>query len=380
MSDESNYDDNFSYHENDSSSGEYSEEVNNPLVTLLFGISLLIGAVVFIFLNEKDSVDQKQALSQMRDEVIILPDTTYQHEYNNKAVFVVGKVISKESLKDPFFNFSTKAIVLRRHVEMFQWKEVSVDDTDGNGKTYTTYKYEKTWSSKHLDSSLFHNSYEYKNPLMNVKSEEFLNKAYLGDFYLSTRITKYFDINKEIQDLSFIPKEINGFENRGSLLYKGLDPLNPEIGDVKIKFFIAQEGDYSIAGKLRGKNIVSYTAKNLKSLLFIREGIVDAEEIFATEFNKNTTETWIYRGIGVLMMFIAFLILFNPIVLLASFIPVLGSIIEGGVILLSLTLTLLFGTLTIAIAWFAVRPTISIILISIGIATFFIIPKLKKNI
>ncbi len=57
--------------------------------------------------------------------------------------------------------------------------------------------------------------------------------------------------------------------------------------------------------------------------------------------------------------------------LLASFIPVLGSLVSGATALIGATAISIMGSLVIALAWFADRPMISIVVMALGFAIAF---------
>jgi hypothetical protein len=55
---------------------------------------------------------------------------------------------------------------------------------------------------------------------------------------------------------------------------------------------------------------------------------------------------------------------------IADFIPFLGSIARLGTGIIGFVLAIVVGFITIAIAWFAVRPVLSIVLLAIAAGTF----------
>jgi hypothetical protein len=56
----------------------------------------------------------------------------------------------------------------------------------------------------------------------------------------------------------------------------------------------------------------------------------------------------------------------GPIGVLADIIPILGDVVEAGVGVVALLLTLILAPVTIAIAWFVYRPVVAVIVLVLG--------------
>ena len=98
-----------------------------------------------------------------------------------------------------------------------------------------------------------------------------------------------------------------------------------------------------------------------------QDGIKDKAEMLDTFKQSNKIFTIILRVAGWFIMFIGLSMLINPLVVLFKVVPFLekfvGAITGGVIFLISLVLSLL----TIAIAWLAYRPLLSIgLLIVVG--------------
>ncbi|MBA1419758.1 MAG: hypothetical protein FAF03_02575 [Epsilonproteobacteria bacterium] len=90
--------------------------------------------------------------------------------------------------------------------------------------------------------------------------------------------------------------------------------------------------------------------------------------------------TWILRGVGLFLMFISFTLILGPLATFAKVIPMLGSLV-GSVtgIAAAAVLTLLLGSVIIALAWFSARPLMSLSIILIGIGIAFALGKIGKK-
>jgi len=349
----------------------YGSNIGNSFKGIFFGIVLVIVSIGLLWWNEGRSVDQATALKEMQNNIVTLPNTTYDSQYNNKAVLAQGNVKPVGVVQDPIFGIKSPVLILKRKAQMYQWKEKTSTHTEekmgGSTETTTTYDYVKDWSSTEISSSSFKHPHGHTNPPMAYKSESYVSTATMGDFQLSKNIVGQFSPNQSFGDLTSLPKQIGDVTNHGSFLYKGINPSTPQIGDIKITYYYAGGGDYSIAAKLNNKNIVPYTTQNGKNFVFIRSGIVSAEQIFKEEHDANAVLTWILRAVGLLIMFIGFNTILRPLVVLGNVIPFIGSIIGAGTGLISGILTLILGSFVIALAWFASRPLLSLSIIGIGV-------------
>jgi hypothetical protein len=88
--------------------------------------------------------------------------------------------------------------------------------------------------------------------------------------------------------------------------------------------------------------------------------------MFKEAQDENRMWTWIIRAGGALGMFIGFALMMGPIAVLADVIPILGDVVEAGVGMIALLLTLVLAPLVIAIAWFMYRPVVAVIVLVLG--------------
>ncbi len=374
----------------------YGANIGNSFKGIIFGLILLVGSIILLSWNENRSVNQAEALNEMNAKIVTLPDTVYHPEHENKAVLVQGEVKPVSQIVDPLFDVKSDGLVLRRMVEMYQWKENKSTKTEeklgGATETVTTYDYVKVWSSTNYNSSSFKHPEGHHNPVMNYKSETFVTDAKIGDYYLSKNMVSNIGASQAYNGLSSMSEKVGIATNHMSFLYIGhvpqnkiaehsgnSTPQNPSIGDMKISYVYAPSGQYTIAAKSQNKSLVNYITSNNRSFAFIRSGSVSAKQIFKDELDANSTMTWILRGIGLLMMFIGFILIMGPLATFAKVIPMLGSLVGGATALIAGVLTLLLGAIIISLAWFASRPMFSLIIIGLGIAIAVGLAKFGKK-
>jgi len=360
----------------------YGQNIGNSFKGILVGLLLLIGSIVLIWWNEGRSVDQADALEEMQGKITTLTSPVYDAALEGKAVLVQGEVKPRNIVMDTQFEVSTDGLVLSRKAEMYQWKETShsesKDKLGGGTETVTTYEYHKTWSSTPINSSFFKQRNGHENPPMNYSSATFLSDAQMGDFHLDKSMVGHIGANMPY-DVSTSRKKNGVVKNHNSFLYVGEDPAAPKIGDVKISYTYAPAGVYTVAAKESGKALVPYTTKNGKQMVFVRNGRVEAQTIFKEELEANATLTWVLRVVGLSLMFVGFSLMMGPIQAFAKVIPALGSLAGGATGIIAGILTLIFGSLIIALAWFGARPMLSLAIIVIGVGIAFMLGKFGKK-
>ncbi len=91
--------------------------------------SVLVGLVIFVvsfpllYWNESRAVRTARSLEEGAGSVINVGSDRVDPTRENKLVHVSGDVTTPATLTDSDFGVSVNALVLIRHVEMFQWLE-----------------------------------------------------------------------------------------------------------------------------------------------------------------------------------------------------------------------------------------------------------------
>ena len=361
----------------------YLQNIGNSLKGIFVGFIILIISIAVLWWNEGRSVDQATALQEMKERIITLPDTIYDVKYANKPVLVQGTVTPLKELVDSEFGVVSNDLILDKTAEMYQWKEQkatsSEDKLGGGTETVTTYSYVKGWSTHRVNSSSFKKPEGHENPEMKHKGKIYTSDAQMGDFYLDKSMVKKISAAEDFTGLESMPETIGDATNYQSFLYIGEDPEEPEIGDVKISYKVAESSTYTFAAKEQNKALVPYVTSNGKSFVFVRDGNVSALTIFNEEFESNKLLTWGLRAGGLIAMFFAFMLIMGPLSTLANVIPMLGSFVGGATAVIAITFTLILGSIIIALAWFSARPLIALAVIVVGIGGAVALAKLAKR-
>ncbi|MEM7013252.1 MAG: TMEM43 family protein [Verrucomicrobiota bacterium] len=350
---------------------------NSVIGGLIFGVILFFGSFVLLWWNEGDAVAQFKAIGALNKNTVEVTAESVDPQQDGLPVYVSANANTTEELRDDVFDIGSVALKLTRKAEMYQWEEDERTDSDTDKKTYS---YSKTWSSRHIDSSGFHDK-SYKNPPnkpYNDKSETAKN-ASLG----AARKLPPFLIN----DLNNFTKlsaadsnpDIAGIKHHDGGFYIGADPSSPEIGDMRIRFSVIEPGVVSLIAEQTGPSFKSWTAPNERKIHEISPGVHSKADLIKELQTKARIKLWILRGVGFGMMYFGILCLLSPLSKLAGFIPFLGDRLQSGVAAIGFFIAAILSLMTIMVAWIAHRPLVGISILVVIAGLIFLLVRAVKS-
>ena len=351
----------------------YGQNLKNSFAGMLIGFILFLVSFLVLWLNEGNNVNQIFKANYMEKNAVEISTDKINRENDNKLVQLSGKAITDATLTDGIITIPN-VFVLKRAVEMYQWKEninTEAKENIGGSTTETkTYSYEKVWSSHEIDSKDFKLP-GHTNPKFPIQSEKiYAESGKFGEFNLTE---KQINAMSEYSKYTDLPQkeEYKIFEG---LYYKGYDPLHPNIGDIKISYEYVPSGiNISIIGEQKQDNTLTSMTLKKTSVYLQQSGLKTKDEMINSFRKGNALFTNLIRFVGWLLMFAGLNLLVGPLVVLFKVVPFLEKIVgflsRGVIFLISLILSLL----TIAIAWFAYRPVLSISLIAVICGIIFVI-------
>jgi len=141
---------------------------------------------------------------------------------------------------------------------------------------------------------------------------------------------------------------------------------------LRISYKVIPSGtSISIIGKQKPDNTLTYMTVKDKAVYLQQDGIKDKDEMLYSFRQGNKLLTNILRVVGWFLMFIGLNALISPLVTIFKVVPfiekIVGSLTGGVVFLITLALSLL----TIAVAWLAYRPILSIGLLAVACGITF---------
>ncbi len=345
---------------------------------ILIGVILFLISFPLLWWNEGRTVERHQALQEGAGAVISVDSNSLDLNHEGRLIHISGNVHTAESLTDAEFGINAnQALRLRRTVEMFQWQERSEGKTEknvgGSETQTTTYRYDKTWSSTPIDSSRFKQLEGHHNPEQMAYPAKTLTaqQARLGAYRIApeqiAEFAHYQPIWLEGLQFSQLP---TSYRNLGDHLFIGIDPDNPRVGDLRIRFSQMPATEASLVGAQQQDRLTPYRTESGGSILLIQVGLHSAASLFESAQQSNTVIAWLIRFGGFLLMFIGIRLMLKPLSVIADVIPLLGSLVAFGTGTLALILALPLTLLTIALAWIAYRPLLAAVLIGAGLLLF----------
>ena len=357
-------------------SSSWLGRLGKSLVGIVFGLLLVIVACVLLFWNEGRAVKTARSLSEGAGIVKTVAADKPDPANDGKLVHVVGALTASGPVLDAEFGMKSEGVRLVRNVEMYQWTEDSESETSkrlgGGETTRTTYKYKRDWADHAVDSSRFHEHNGHTNPHMIwSKRNQAAPNVKLGAFAVPQGMIGRFG---DAQPLTVDDAQVQAAKKHTSkdvqvidgALYVGRDPGQPVVGDYRISYSEVPRQSASVIARQAGPTFEPYRTNAGGTVALITPGEVPAKDMFKEAQDENRMWTWIIRAGGALGMFIGFCLMMGPIGVLASVIPILGDVVEAGVGVVALLMTLILAPLVIAIAWFVYRPVVAIVVLVLG--------------
>lgn len=359
-----------------SSQGWFSR-IGNSIKGILVGAVLFLASFALLWWNEGRAVDTAKMLAEGKGAFVSVANDKVDPANEGKLIHVNGKATTTETVSDPQFKVSAPALKLKRLVEMYQWKEETKKETKkklgGGEETITTYDYKKDWDDEAIDSADFRHPEGHQNPgALPFPSETYAaQKITLGAFTLSPSLAGSINAWEALPVTAPAVaggEAPEGIRPAGGGYYKGADPANPQVGDVRVSFKVVKPADVSVVSKQAGESFVPYVASNGKALEMLDLGLKSGEQMFAEAEAANATLTWILRFVGWLAMAIGISMVFSPLAVVADVIPFLGDMLGLGIAIFAGLVAAVLSLITIAIAWFFYRPVLGVALLLAAVA------------
>ena len=334
--------------------------MGSSLMGVLLGIILLPAAIFLLSWNEGRAVTAATGLKRGLGTIVEVNAETVNQQNNSKLVYLNGTVSGVTPAVDPWNKLSATGLLrLQRTVEMYQWlekeTETKTNNVGGSQTTQKTYTYSMGWSSNAANSAQFKVPAGHQNPAMPLKSQTFdANPVKIGGFTLDKSLVHDLTNFEAVEALSQAPA---GYKAQGNMLYKGANPDQPTLGDVRVTYSAIAAQTYSIAAQQINGTLTTYhDAKNDYKIALIEPGVVSAQKLFADQASTEKLITWACRIGGFVMLLIGFSLIMAPLSMLVAFLPFLESLVGVGTFLIALGFAIPITLVTIAIAWIASRP------------------------
>lgn len=361
--------------------------IGGAIKGIIVGLIMVVVAFPVLFWNEGRAVKTRKDLNQGTKEFVHVEAATVDSANEGKLIHLTGTATANGELMDGDLNVKSAALVMKRTVEMYQWKESSETKTKkklgGSEQKDVTYSYKKTWAEGRIDSSKFKKSSEYSNPSLPIKSSSWTaSPISVGGFTLSDdlvgKLQKYSPL--AIDEKAELPKKIadRKVKLKSGSIYLAKKPNDPKVGDVRISYQVVLPAAVSIVSQQKGQSFVPFTGKSGTTINMLMDGEHSGAEMFESAQQSNKTMTWILRVVGFVVMFMGFSLIFKPLSVVADVLPIAGTVVGVGTGIVAFLLAAPLSLITISIAWIFYRPLIGIPLLLVAcVGIFFLIKKVS---
>ena len=357
--------------------------IGGSLVGFLLGLVLIPVSIASLVWNEHRAVQALNALERGLGATVTISSSSIEEKNDQRLVYLTGSLTSAKSAVDPATKFSVKnALRLQREVMMYQWveqiSERITNQVGGAQVTEKVYDYTQAWTSAPQQSQRFKVPVGHQNPPMPLQSEVFnASPIKIGAFTLDPTLVEKIDQLEAVVDLESPP---SGYQISANTFYRGKDPAQPEIGDLRITYRAAVTRDYSIVAKQSKNVLVPYKDNESGYVIALLEvGQLSLQKMFAEQSDTEDLLTWMLRLGGLLFVFLGLRLLFGPLEMLAAVVPFLQSIVGFSAGIIAFLLAIPITLITIALAWVYVRPLLGVGLVLLSLLTLFGLRTLIKN-
>ena len=370
------------------STRSWFSRIGSSLTGLLIGPLVILGAIVLLFWNEGRAVGTARSLTEGAGAVVTVVPGTVDPANEGRLVHLTGPVTTRDKLRDPATGVEADGLRLVRRVEAFQWRETTKSETrkklGGGEETVTTSSYALDWTDHPVDGSAFKQPEGHRNPPTALAGETLSQTtARLGAFALTAAQAGGLGRPRpspiERFDRAALQKTF-GVAAAGQLvdgrIYVGVDATRPRLGDLRISYEVAATPDATVVARQTGAGFTPFTTSNGRTIEILRDGAVSPAQVFDDAQSGNTTLTWILRVVGILVLAFGFGLVLGPLSVLADVVPFIGNLIGGASSMVAFAAASLVGAVTIAVAWFAYRPLLSLGLVVAGLVVAFAVRRL----
>jgi len=372
------------------------------------GFILLIAGTILLFFNEGNYVKNYKTIGDAQNALVKGTTDVSQIDPSRegKLIYAHDFADTQDVLTDDLFGVSEKAIALVRRVEYYQYVEQKrtekKDKVGGSEETTITYTYEKKWVSSPVNSNSFADP-EYKNTNFVLESDvkaqrQSAKNVSFGAYKLPPFIIASISnsapveirlnsnewnkrIAKRMTELG-IKTDSNATlaSVSGDEVYLGKSRTSPQIGDVRITLSKVVPADISIIAKITGNTFEEFTSPRTgRTFSSVEMGTVSAETMFKHAVNMNKLLTWVLRIIGLILIIIAFKLIFNILPTLLKVLPPLATIVGAGVGLVCSVGGFAWTLVVIALAWLFYRPLIGVPLLIAAVAGILFLNRKAKE-
>lgn len=356
----------------------YGKRVKNSFVGMLFAFVLFPGSLFLLAWNERDAVRQTGAITEIeRVAVADVPADAVDSQLDGQLVHMASEAVTDDVLEYAEFGIREPAVRLRWNASIYQWTEHRRTEDDR-----TIYTYSKEWVDAPINSSSFHQSgHSNEGSTMSFSDgRQQASDVRFGAFHLSENLIGQIDAEQPYPLDPSVALDVRpqGFVNGG--VFQTGSEGDPQIGDQRVEVFVVgPRHDATVMARQSGETFAKYETKVgiPKEILYV--GKLTKSEVIQRQRTEAAFRRWMFRGLGFVLMWVSLAMLLSPIKALLSFIPFAGRLLEGAIGIVTFLMALIISAVVIAIAWFVVRPVLSISLLVVAVVGFIYLYRQKST-
>lgn len=339
---------------------------------VIFGLLLFFGSFAVLYWNE-GRVDLSNIA---KTAVPINAEATGASDIQGGILSASSTVNTQDVVSDDLFLKPGRYIALERVSEMYAWKEKketrSKINTGGSENKETIYTYQKEWVRKPSPASEFKQSEGHVNPQKIIEDKSVQARtATIGVYQFdptSIQLPAFEPLSLRAENLTLSGKAILANDQYIFIPNNPNNTLgNPEVGDMRVSYkVLTPEFAGTIFGALENNAIGPYVDKDNNVLFRLFAG--NREQSIATLHSEYTFTSWLWRGLGLLIMWAGLSLILDPLVIWMDVLPILGSIgkaVKGGMTFL-VALVLSVVTILVSMVAHNVFALLIVLLLLVG--------------
>lgn len=363
----------------------YGKRLGNSARGVFTGLLLFVAATALLWWNEGRAVQTSRMLNKAGKECVDVADVnSVDPSLNGKLIHAVAIAQTDQTLSDPDFPVSVKAVKLERSVEYYQWVETSSsttkDKVGGGQETVTTYDYHRAWVSSPVNSGSFADpAYKDKNSVKRTVDDFNMvaKDVSFGGYRLPASLINSIPCDTPVELPAEMAKDSTVHVSQ-NVLYYGANPSSPEVGDVRVTFKKGLGGEASILAQVNGDSFESFEAKG-KSLCTLKMGNHSMDSMFESAKAANKGLLWILRILGIILVIGALRCMFSLLVTVFKVLPFLAKVVNLGVNLVTSVIGVAWSLIVILVAWVAYRPFLAVVLLIAACGLVYWLAQKGKN-
>jgi len=281
---------------------------------LLFGGILLLAALGLLWFNEG-----RANLADVAARSTAVDDSQPISQADGAFVSVTGWLTSDGVLGDDRFIRSGDYVYLQRFVEMYAWVEKASGTIQTDNASDSRYQLE--WTAAPTPTDEFEVPRGHENPPLSLPALTLTAvNAQVGSVAITPSQITWPHPQQLVLDASNVVE--SNYAVSPEYIYMGTGTLAaPQVGDVRVSFAAVYENIWVTAfGALGNGRLQPYTYEKDKQLYRVLEG--DRAAALAQLQTEYKNLLWGFRIGGVIVLWLAFMLLFSPLSnLLAAFPP-----------------------------------------------------------